>query len=297
MDWNSAVGEQRYPPPRKDYERWYEENAADLTRLPGPKLVQVPGPAEWILPLLAPGTFEVRMTVPEGFEAYARIFFPFIGEDIVVDGKVVNQESVRWSEVARLNGRTVHAEMEAEAIRHRDSTDRLYYTLHDDLTAEQLAVILPILVRHTSTPGDSEIWPSVARRRSASAARFGRRSGCDHSGCPGRPGRRLHDHPAGATPMLGNDGRSRGTHLPGIRRCEQPRCRWRASTKGVKHTVLPGNLHLGQCPRRALEAIDENSRRGLGLGVASYPGRLRCAHIGRGEHPGGKRTRHLHGRP
>lgn len=37
-------------------------------------------PAAWIGPLLAAGTAQVRAMVPQGFEAYARIFFPFAGD-------------------------------------------------------------------------------------------------------------------------------------------------------------------------------------------------------------------------
>jgi len=43
-------------------------------------------PAAWIAPLLAEASDQVRALAPQGFEAYARIFFPFAGDDIVVDG-------------------------------------------------------------------------------------------------------------------------------------------------------------------------------------------------------------------
>jgi hypothetical protein len=33
-------------------------------------------PAAWLAPRLVPESFEVRRSVPQGFEAYARIFFP-----------------------------------------------------------------------------------------------------------------------------------------------------------------------------------------------------------------------------
>jgi hypothetical protein len=44
------------------------------------------------------------MMVPRGFEAYARVFFPFPGADIVANGEVVNQELITWAEMARRNG-------------------------------------------------------------------------------------------------------------------------------------------------------------------------------------------------
>ena len=35
-------------------------------------------PVVWLQPLLVEGSFQVRMMVPQGFEAYAGIFFPSI---------------------------------------------------------------------------------------------------------------------------------------------------------------------------------------------------------------------------
>jgi hypothetical protein len=53
-------------------------------------------PAVWIQPLLVEDWFQVRMRVPRGFEAYARIFFPF-------------DNHIAWTEMARRNGRAAHA--------------------------------------------------------------------------------------------------------------------------------------------------------------------------------------------
>lgn len=72
-------------------------------------------PASWIAPRLRPGTFTVGMTVPEGFEAYARIFFPF--EEGVFEGEAFcHRQSVTWKDMARRNGRVVHELMEEETI-------------------------------------------------------------------------------------------------------------------------------------------------------------------------------------
>ena len=79
-------------------------------------------PAGWIEPLLVPDSFEVRMTVPQGFDAYARIFFPFIGADIEVDGEA-RQEHLTWGQIAQRNGRISHAMMEPETIGQRPDSD------------------------------------------------------------------------------------------------------------------------------------------------------------------------------
>jgi len=140
---------------QKDYARWYEESTVDLARLPQLELMREVSEAAWIEPLLASGSSEVRAIVPMGFEAYARIFFPFVGEDVVVDGQAVGTEHVRWSEVARLNGRITHAEMEQETIAHRDDGQSEYNSSYASLPTEDIATLAAILVRQTSTPDKS----------------------------------------------------------------------------------------------------------------------------------------------
>ena len=93
------------------------------------------------------------MTVPQGFEAYARIFFPFIGADIEQDGVVTGQEQISWTEMARRNGRVAHALMEHETIQREPE---IYA---HDLAEDQLAALLAILARHTaSTAGWFLLW-------------------------------------------------------------------------------------------------------------------------------------------
>jgi hypothetical protein len=79
------------------------------------------------------------MMSPQGFEAYARIFFPFDGENL------------SWTEVARRNGRTAHALMERETIAGDDDA-----ALHDRahrLSGEQFQALLAVLSGHTSSAG------------------------------------------------------------------------------------------------------------------------------------------------
>jgi hypothetical protein len=130
---------------RREYEEWRDGHTWDPHRDAGLAIQDDLAPAAWLEPVLVPDSFEVRMTVPLGFEAYARVFFPFAGEDIVRDGPVVGQEQITWAEMARRNGRVAHALMEQETI------TRGTETCHGELTGSQLAALLPILTRHTSS--------------------------------------------------------------------------------------------------------------------------------------------------
>ena len=71
-----------------------------MTPAPGPRLPQAvsPSKATWTrLRGSRPGcarSYKVSLSAPQGFEAYARIFFPFMGEDIKADGAVSGQEYV-----------------------------------------------------------------------------------------------------------------------------------------------------------------------------------------------------------
>jgi hypothetical protein len=94
-------------------------------------------PARWIEPLLVPGSFEVRMTVPRGFGAYARIFFPF------------DDDGLSWADAAGRNGRRAHALMERETIAWNDAAARRHWS--DRLSKGQFDALLGILSRQTSS--------------------------------------------------------------------------------------------------------------------------------------------------
>jgi hypothetical protein len=107
---------------------------------------------------LAPGTFEVQMTVPRGFEAYARIFFPFVGQAEKVEGQYAEQH-VTWRELAGRNGRAFHALMERETVDVGADGEATYGETYGELAPEQLAALVPILSRHTiSTRGLFLLW-------------------------------------------------------------------------------------------------------------------------------------------
>jgi hypothetical protein len=139
---------------RREYEEWLDTHTWSPS--PESRLVIESDltPAAWIEPRLCKGSFEVCMTAPQGFEAYARILFPFVGDDVVRDGKVIDQEHITWTEMARRNGRVAHALMEPETIRGPEGG-----MCCNELAAGQLAALLPILARHTSSPhGRFLLW-------------------------------------------------------------------------------------------------------------------------------------------
>lgn len=139
----------------QEYEAWYDTHAWSPTPASGLTIASGLDPAAWIEPRLRPRSYDVGMSAPLGFEAFARIFFPFIGEDIQTDGAVTGQEHVTWTEIAQGNGRVAHALMEQETILASGQEARCL----DDLADEQLDALLPILARHTvSTHGWFLLW-------------------------------------------------------------------------------------------------------------------------------------------
>lgn len=135
----------------REYEEWRDTHTWDPSRETELVVQSDLAPAEWLEPLLVPDSFEVRMTVPQGFDAYARISFPFIGADIVVEGEV-HQEYVTWTQMARRHGRMAHALMEQETIAAGPDGDDDPEPCSGSLTAGQFDALLPILNRHTSSP-------------------------------------------------------------------------------------------------------------------------------------------------
>jgi hypothetical protein len=136
----------------REYEQWRDEHTWDPSRGTNLVLERDLTPASWLEPLLLEGSFEVRMTSPQGYEAYARMFFPFRdGTTVDADGRAVEQY-ISWSELAGQNGWTAHALMEQETITwHRATDEADLRKPRSDLSPEQLEALLPILERHTSS--------------------------------------------------------------------------------------------------------------------------------------------------
>ena len=64
-------------------------------------------PAAWIGPRLHPFARDTGSVIPEGFEAYVRLFHPV---------RVDADRSERWADIARRNGRIVHSDMQFHLI-------------------------------------------------------------------------------------------------------------------------------------------------------------------------------------
>lgn len=135
---------------RRAYVRWLEENLWRPSRIPGLTVPADISPAAWIGDRLTPGSFEVHMMVPDGFEAYARIFFPFVRDAVLHDGSP-HDATLTWTEVAALNGRTAHALMEAETISPTNQAQGRRSGLYTCLSPPQEEALWPILEGHSTT--------------------------------------------------------------------------------------------------------------------------------------------------
>jgi hypothetical protein len=134
------------------YESWIEANTWDPSRGTELTIESDLSPAAWLEPRLAARTFEVRMSAPQGFEAYCRIFFPFVMSSRGAGGDPV-LEYVTWRERARRAGRTPHALMEHETIDVESDGKMGHRQTQHSFGPEQSVVLLEVLTRHTSSAG------------------------------------------------------------------------------------------------------------------------------------------------
>ena len=106
--------------------------------------------ADWIGPRLHPFAMDTGSIVPEGFEAYARLFHPSEGHP--------DNPRRRWAEIAAANGHEVHAEMLFGTISRPANSTR------DDaewdapstgsLPLPERTVLVDLLRAATTTPDD-----------------------------------------------------------------------------------------------------------------------------------------------
>ena len=82
------------------------------------------------------------MTAPQGFAAYARVFFPFV--EGTTDASGIQREThIRWKDLAQMNGWTPHALMEQETISWISDDEIDFRRPRSDLATEQFEVLLP----------------------------------------------------------------------------------------------------------------------------------------------------------
>ena len=128
------------------YATWLEQHTWAPSNESGLAIEAELSPAAWLLPRLAPGSFEVHMTSPEGYAAYARILFPFVGPNTRVGDSWAPEEHISWHALAERNGRAFHPLVEEETV--NVGSDASDYSVSASLAKEQLATLLPILGRH-----------------------------------------------------------------------------------------------------------------------------------------------------
>jgi hypothetical protein len=111
-------------------------------------------PASWIQTRLHPFGQDVGSVIPEGFEAYARVFHP--PYRLTSDG---SKTPVRWRDIAAANNRTIAAEMQrldlsADPTRFSPSGEELWGQQSEggSIPREIVVRLAAILTAHTTTP-------------------------------------------------------------------------------------------------------------------------------------------------
>jgi hypothetical protein len=122
----------------------------------------------WIKPRLKGEFGVVTLQVPEGFEAYARIFHPAADSEC---------EQIRWADAAKTHGKVAHREMQWHAL--VSSTDAVRDPQLGAMDLDELEGLCEILVDHTSKPGNCffglcEIWSWVDEVLSGMEGKRGR---------------------------------------------------------------------------------------------------------------------------
>ncbi len=124
-------------------------------------LVRNTSPADWIVERVRDFEHGVGSVVPEGFEAYARVFHP---ASRLVGGR---EEPVTWREIAEANGRVAHPGMEWTGITgswkffHGESQPGMWDVEPHvgSLPVAHAARLTTLLAPHTKTP--DECWFGV----------------------------------------------------------------------------------------------------------------------------------------
>jgi len=112
--------------------------------------------ADWIRERLHGFAVDVGSVVPQGFDAYARVFHPALRPGWSPADP--DDGEVRWSEVAASTGRIVHPEMQFHGIAAptpgREGVRAVWSgePRLGVLSRHQAATLIPLLAAHTSTP-------------------------------------------------------------------------------------------------------------------------------------------------
>lgn len=148
-------------PSDREREQWYEANTIHLDRIDQFTLLDDTMPAEWIGKRMHESSRGPLLWVPDGFEAYARVFFPYqfhelpegYDEDPLSKQKDVKIWTESWSTIATRHGKVAHVLMKREAIDlGEESGDAL-----DELDESGMRALTNVLRKHTSTPDETYV--------------------------------------------------------------------------------------------------------------------------------------------
>ena len=112
------------------------------------------GQADWFIPRLHPFAQDAGSVIPDGFDAYCRIFHPAWR---ITD---TGLEKLRWREVAAITGRIAHPTMQFESIRNptEGRPDLSPHEVQDPregaMPSDEVKLLAGILRKFTSTPDD-----------------------------------------------------------------------------------------------------------------------------------------------
>jgi hypothetical protein len=131
-------------------------------------------PADWIAPRLHPFLADTGSVVPEGFEAYCRIFHPLRKHRPPAASRT-------WAELAAENGRIVHPEMQLHMISHPVGARPEVYNLGDyineldwgSVPLPERAELVDVLSSETTTPDQCWfcVWDGYGGLEAGSAGR------------------------------------------------------------------------------------------------------------------------------
>ncbi|MGH9030353.1 MAG: hypothetical protein ACRDV4_12165 [Acidimicrobiales bacterium] len=147
-----------------EYAAWLDAHTWAPSAASGLAVQSDLSPAAWLLPRLVPDSFDVNMTSPQGYDAYARILFPFVGPGTRAGDTLGPTEHVSWQMLAKRNGRAFHPLVEEETVNAGPDADDL--DVSRSLASEQVDALLPVLARHTaSSSGWFLLWDGYGNLR------------------------------------------------------------------------------------------------------------------------------------
>jgi hypothetical protein len=128
--------------------------------------------ADWIAPLLHPFNLDTASVIPEGFEAYCRIFHP-------VEPDWPETRTRGWAEIAAEKGRIAHPEMQFHMINRSVDTpaplryDRGHGPQWGSLPLRERRELVELLRSETTTPGQCWfcIWEGFGFHENLSGGR------------------------------------------------------------------------------------------------------------------------------